>query len=292
MYISNKSNITKTISSKKIQDFFYFCAPTNLRWNTPLSNSNTFGHLVSMTFFIGFIPFISTTNKNYKFTILFMQLINVVVLLFSGSKGAIFALIVGLVLSVPILIIHKKPKFNKYNTFTIIIIFLILILLYHNNIENLLFYFNDNILRLKTISNGTGRYNIWIGLLKLPFISHPFGFNDNYLYLYLKDLNIKEYMAFLNNQGRAHNMYLQVLVSYGYITFSLFFYIIIKLLKRICLSYKRIEKSYIIIFSLFTIEFFVILIGGLFEQLPINNLSTHSLIFMLICSNLLTLSDI
>jgi len=299
MFLCNKFNITQNFSSENLQKVFFESADVSGRWSSILSNSNTYAHLVSMTFFLSFIPFYETKKKRYKFYIFFMSSINLLVLLFSGSKGALLAMVLGVVLGVFEFIIYgvknkKKKHIKKITLFLLSLILISLIIIKIipvDIIDRSLDFFKIDIFRIDTIATGTGRVGIWKALLNLPIISHPFGYNDNYIYLYLKNLDIKYYSAFLNNAGRAHNMFLQVLVSYGFIGFLLFFLCLIKTLIQVIKFAKSNKYENKLSFSLFLLQFIVILIGGSFEQLPIFNMSAHSLIFMLVWANLLAITE-
>jgi O-antigen ligase len=158
-------------------------------------------------------------------------------------------------------------------------------------IDEFLDFIGNKVIRINTISSGTGRIDIWKTLLSFNFKSYPFGFSDNYIYMHLEELGFKYSSAFLNNSGRAHNMFLQILISYGYIGFLIFSICMIKTILQIVLNYKYIKNENKIIFSLFLVQFIVILVGGFFEQLPIFSMSAHSLIFMLVWVNLLTITE-
>jgi O-antigen ligase len=294
VYISNRTGLTSRINSETLQKSFNRYAPLNKRWYTLLQNANTFGHLVSMSFFLNIIPYKTLKNKKYKNSILIMTAINTVVLVLTGSRGAFASIFGGLIVFILYLII-KLSKNNKKKLF-IVIISVISSLLIISLIDKFLLTsisFKESlisILRIKKLTNVSGRINTWANLLKLPFFTNIFGFNDDYLYHYLKDLNAFYPQGFLNNSGRAHNMYLEVLVSYGIIAFGLFISCIIKTFIQVIKSYCFIEKENKLFFLVFFVQFIAILVGGIVEQLPIFNLSTHSLIFMFVWANLITLT--
>lgn len=296
--ISNKLSLTKLIPSKNIREYFYICCPTyKARWYTVLLNPNTYGHLVSMTFFLVIIPFKYSNKIKTKIFIIIMQLINIFVLILSGSKGALASILIGLFIIYIIYLLLKKQEGN-YRAIKATLIFIlvlcfatIVIIKTIPNLKNFLSLINNKILRIDTLTNGNGRMSLWSNLLHLPLISHPFGFSDNYIYNYLNILKEPHADAFINNNGRSHNMYLQVLISYGFITFIIFITCIVKTFINIIKNKNKLKIENQFLLNVFFIQFLVILVGGFFEQLPIFSLSAHSIIFMFVWANLLTLSD-
>lgn len=295
VYISNKTGLTNKIDSNHIKYLFYRYAPLHKRWYTLLQNANTFGHLVSMSFFLNIIPYRTLKKSKYKNSILVMQLINTLVLILSGSRGAFVAIGSGFVV-ILIYVIIKLSKNNKKKlirfliyAFSLAILLTIIgiFLINSDALKNRLY----SLLRLENISTGSARFDTWSRLLKLPFFTNIFGFNDNYLYHHLKNLDAFYPKEFINNAGRAHNIFMQVLVSYGIIAFIIFIACITKTFSQVRKNYLHISKENKLYFLVFLVQFITILIGGIFEQLPIFNLSTHALLFMFVWGNLLTLTS-
>lgn len=293
-FISNKTGLTNKISSEEFRTFIDGCAPVNRRWYTLLNNPNTFAHLVSMSFFLNIIPYKTLSKRIYKNLILLVQLINTMVLIMTGSRGAFIAILSGIITFFIYIIIklynnNRKKLFSflLYSLFAFTILFLILRLFFKSEFSGILYTY---IFRIGNTSNISGRANTWTNLLKLPFLSNLFGFNDDYLYHYLKNLNAFYPQGFLNNSGRAHNMYLEVLVSYGIIAFGFFISCIIKTFIQVRKSYCHIQKENKLLLYVLFIQFITILVGGIVEQLPIFNLSPHSLLFMFVWANLITLT--
>lgn len=296
IFLCNKFNITETFKNQSIKNYFYYCAPVNSRWYTILSNPNTFGHLVSMSFILAVIPIIKLKKFNQKVLIIIMQLVNFFTLFFSGSKGAILALGIGLILSLIIVFVFMYKNINKKILSILLLVFsmllVITILLLNFSHENeFINFLKNNILRTSSISKGSGRFGVWKSLINLPLWSKPFGYSDNYIYQYMKSLNIYDFDVFLNNNGRAHNIYIQVLVSFGSIGFVLFISCLLKTFAQVIFNYKYLDKTKKILYFVLLIQFIVILIGGLFEQLPIFNMSAHSLFFMFVWANLLIITE-
>lgn len=294
--MSNRFGITETFKSESLKEFFYISAPVRIRWYTILTNANTYAHLVSMTFFLALIPLFSLKKISLKIIVVVMQLINIVTLIFTGSRGALLAILCGIIILIFsfIIFIAKKKSKSIFKIFLVLVIIFIFIQIIIFNIlkYNLsIKYFLFSTLRLGEMKNIAERLKIWNSLLHLPLFSKPFGYSDNYIYNYMSSLNIKDYKVFLNNQGRAHNMFLQALVSFGSIGFVLFITCLIKTFIQVIKNHNKINTKNKMFFNIFLIQFIVILIGGMFEQLPLFSLSPHALLFMFVWANLLTISD-
>lgn len=299
MFLSNKLNITQSFKSQALRDYFNFCAPVGLRWYTILNNPNTFGHLVSMTFIIAIIPLVKLKKIKHKVTIVIMQSLNFIALFFSGSKGAIFALAIGLSIGfVVILITIYKKNYKKlfYSIISTIISLLIIAVIFVSNSKNPAIidfnhYIRYEIIRVDTLFDFTNRFGLWSCLLDLPLWSKPFGYSDNFIYHYMEALQVHDFDVFLNNTGRAHNIYLQMLVSFGSIGFIIFVSCLLKTFIQAIRNYKLIDKDNKLLYFVFFIQFIVILAGGMVEQLPLFSMSTHSLFFMFVWANLLSITE-
>jgi O-antigen ligase len=299
MFLSNKFNITESFNSQTLKEYFYFCAPVNLRWYTILSNPNTFGHLVSMSFILAIIPLVKLKKIKHKVAIVIMQILSFIALIFSGSKGAIFALGIGLLIGFIVSLIliyknnHKKTFYTIIGSIFILIILTTIFISHSQNpaIINLIHYINYNIIRINTLLDFTNRAGLWECLLDLPLWSKPFGYSDNFIYHYMEAIQVHDYDVFLNNTGRSHNIYLQMLVSFGSIGFVIFISCLIKTFIQVLKNYKKINEDNKLLYYIFLIQFIVILAGGMVEQLPIFNMSAHSLLFMFVWANLLSLTE-
>lgn len=288
IHISNRFGFTEIIKNDSIKSLFYMSSPVRIRWYTILGNANIYAHLVTMTFFLSFIPYIYYKSSRCKIIILLMQITNIITLIFTGSKGAIIALLFGLIFATLFYITRIRSNRKKLillfsGFFIIVVLPIISIFIFRENA--VVKYFLSSILRINRTSE---RFEIWLSLVKLPLFLKPFGYSDNYIYNYMSNLNITEYKVFLSNQGRAHNIYIQALVSFGSIGFVLFMVVIGKTLYNIIFIKNNINVLFIKYYHIFVIQFIVILISGIFEQLPLFNLSPHSLIFMLVWANLIT----
>ncbi len=300
MFTSNKLGITKNFKSDGLKDLFYIAAPIKKRWYTILLNANTYAHLVSMSFFLALIPLLTLKRKVYKLIILFMQIINFAVLILTGSKGALLSIIVGTTILIIYLFhtLHRQEEKKLFFRVVIALVILILstFLFFFSMSEvhrtRIITFFSSQIFKIERIKSGSGRFEIWGSLLKLPLLSKPFGYSDNYIFNYMSNLNLTEFKVFSNNQGRAHNIFMQVIVSFGSGGFIIFIAALIKTFYQVLKNHFKILINNKFIFIIFLIQFIAILVGGMFEQLPIFNLSAHSLIFMFVWSNLLTLIDI
>ncbi|MGH4038708.1 MAG: O-antigen ligase family protein [Sphaerochaeta sp.] len=296
IFLSNKTGFTDTFKSNEMRNYFHFVAKEGDRWNTILKNSNTYAHLISMSFFLSIIPFITIKKNSIKASILIMTIFNVITLLFSGSKGAILAVASGsfllLIYILTILYRQKKIKLVIAIISVCVLIPVTLTLLYKSNNEKIVKSFNlllNKILRVDAMGNG--RVNTWKNLLSMDLFPNLWGYNDEYIYKFLKSKDDFFAKNFINNSGRAHNIILQVMVSFGSISLVLFISSLLKTVAQYFRNIKKIaseDKLYVYIFA---IQFVTILVGGMFEQLPLFNLSAHSLLFMFVWANLLTLTE-
>ncbi|MBK5201059.1 MAG: O-antigen ligase family protein [Spirochaetaceae bacterium] len=293
MFLSNKLNITNNFKSNKLRELFIYCAPVGARWYTIITNPNTFGHLISMTFFIAIIPLVTLKKNIYRISIIIMQSLNLIAFFFAGSRGSFVSLAFGLIIFIFYLLFYLIKKGNWKILLSLIIGVSLIILigtliLYKHNLTS---FISKSIFRSKSLTTGTGRLDTWSKLLKLPFLSNIFGFNDNYLYNYLNNLHSYYPQGFLNNEGRAHNMFIEVLVSYGIFAFIIFISCIIKTFFQMYKNHKNLNTQNHFIFVIFAIQFITILVGGMFEQLPLFSLSAHAVIFMFVWANLISLTE-
>jgi O-antigen ligase len=296
IYFSNKLGITDTFKSDSLKNNFHYVVPFNRRWNTILINPNTYAHLVSMSFFLSLIPLITIKKNWMKILIIIMTILNIVTTIFSGCKGAIVAILAGsFLLFVHLLIFLKKSKKRKTLLMILGVLLLIpitFIILYKANNEKIIKASNlliDTIFRVD--SKGNGRVIIWKELLNMDLFPNLWGYNDSYIYDFFKNSNNWYSWAFINNCGRAHNMIIQIIVSFGSISFVLFITCLIRTVVQYFKSTKKIANENKLYVYIFAIQFVTILVGGMFEQLPIFNLSPHSLLFMFVWANLLTLTE-
>lgn len=293
IFFSNFLGITTSIKSENIREFFNFVAPIDGRWYTIVLNPNIYSYLVSMTFFLTLIPFVTIKNIRIKSLISFVQLINLICVIFSGSKGALLSILTGLLIVFVYFISHflKNKKFLHIFTLFLIIFSIIILLFVSLKSNKLNSFFKIQILRLGKIKNGSGRFEIWTTLFKLPLFSKIFGYSDNYIFNFMSKFNLSEFRVFSSNQGRAHNIFIEALVSFGSVGFFLFILCLYITFIKSKENYIKINNQIKFLLRIFILQFIVILVGGLFEQLALFSLSPHSLIFMLVWANILIIID-
>lgn len=296
IFLSNKTGLTDSFKSKEMRSYFHFVAKVGDRWNTILQNSNTYAHLISMSFFLSIIPFITIKKNSIRISILIMTMFNIITLLFSGSKGAILAIASGsfLLLIYVLTILYKQKRFKLLIAIISICVLIpvTLVLLYRSNNEKIVRSFNlllNKILRVDAMGNG--RVNTWKNLLSMDLFPNLWGYNDEYIYKFLKSKDDFFAKNFINNSGRAHNIVLQVIVSFGSISLVLFISSLLKTIFQYFNSTKKIANENKLYVYIFAIQFVTILVGGMFEQLPLFSLNAHALLFMFVWANLLTLTE-
>jgi len=296
IYFSNKFGITQHIKSKEIQHFFYYSVWIGHRWNTILINPNTYAHLVSMSFFLSIIPLVTIKKNWVKVAIVIMTALNIITVVFSGCKGAIVAIMAGffLLFIYLMMIIKNHNKRNLLLTIIgiIIAIPIVLFILYKSNNSTIVNVFNlliESIFRVD--SKGNGRVVIWKEILNMDLFPNFWGYNDSTIYDFFQKSNNWYSWAFINNCGRAHNIIMQIIVSFGSISLVLFIACLIKTVVQYFKSIKQIANDNKLYVYIFAIQFITILVGGMFEQLPLFSLNAHALLFMFVWANLLTLTE-
>lgn len=192
-------------------------------------------------------------SRDYKWFIF-----SCLLLVLSFSRGAWVAFLSGLVVFYFMQGIIKNIKAT--------ILFLLLspfpFLLYKYN----LFQFGTLIdSRLKNISDGSGRYEIWVNAFNL-FLEKPIAGWGIFSFRHLN-------FSIWGNDRFAHNTYIEVLVETGIIGFLLYSLFFIFILFRLVSIYKKNKELGFLIPS-----FFSFLVGLMFLSLYINNLFLFFLI--------------
>ena len=191
-------------------------------------------------------------------SILFIPL--VLVLVFSASRGAIFALIGSGLIS----LVWKKSRRSS-----IVLISLVILsygVLQYINDPNLLSRFSfDSLLN----DRGAGRFDIWLVGLQIARNNLVFGVGLNgFAWVFGKYYEITQTIRVLSDFRVSHNIYLGILVDTGLIGLSIFLtfiiYEIMPLFKQFLNheSLSLINKKYILVFSGAFLGVFSLLIGG------------------------------
>lgn len=301
IFFITHSNLIDGISNVGIKNFFLSVAPQSSRLIGLMENPNTFAYLLLYAFFIYVFLIIYFKNSKLKYLFSILLIFNVINLILTASRGALLSFLISLIFfCCCILILFRKTNHEHYHILKIAFIslailgFLFLIYAFSFNSEFALsvreFIIKD-LLRTKWLKTGSGRTNNWKVALSMDKSKYIFGVNDEYMYNRMVELLPKRSSSFINNNGRYHNMYITLLVNYGIFALLGFLYFLVYSLKVFVKGYfvsSFRRKRFVLIFIS---QFFAILVSGIFEQLPIFNLSPHALLFMFCWSSLFVLSN-
>lgn len=173
-------------------------------------------------------------------------------LILSFSRGAWVAFFLGLIVFYFMQGIHRSFKL----TILLLLFFSICLLFYRYDI------FSFGVLidsRLKNISDGSGRYEIWMNAINL-FLEKPIG---GWGIFSFRPLNL----SLWGNDRFAHNTYIEILVETGILGILLFLLFLFFVFVRLYSVYKKHKD-----FGFLIPSYFGLLTGLLFLSLYINNL--------------------
>ncbi len=301
IFFITHTNLINGVRNIGLRNFYLSVAPQSSRLIGLMQNPNTYAYLLLYSFYIYvfLIIYFKTSKLKYVFSILL--LFNIFNLVLTASRGALLSFLISLVFfACSILILLRKTQHEHYYVLKIIfislaillIIFLIYVFSFNSElaITTREFIIND-LLRIKWLKTGSGRTNNWKVALSMDKSKYIFGVNDQHMYNRMAELLPKRSSSFIHNNGRYHNIYITLIVNYGIFALLGFIYFIIysvtDFVKGYFISSFR-RKRFILIFIS---QFLAILISGIFEQLPIFNLSPHSLLFMFCWSSLFVISN-
>jgi len=301
IFIVTHTNLLSLIKNQALYSYFIKVAPPGKRVWGMLYNPNTFAYLLVFSFYLYLFLLIYYKTTKLKYLIFVMLFINVFNLFLIGSRGALVTLFVSLIpFSIVLLNLMKDNNFQYYRAYKIFFIsfYSVLILffcfIWFTNFtfsHNLKEFFIDNVIRVKWLKSGSGRVDNWKVVFSIDKKHFIFGVNDEFMHQQMLQYLPKRASSYVNNSGRYHNMYITLLANYGIFALlgfiSFIVYSIIVFIKGYIVSSFR-RKRFIL---LFLSQFFVFLIGGIFEQLPLFNESPHSLLFMLTLATLFRLSN-
>jgi len=301
IFIVTHTNLLSLIKNQALYSYFIKVAPPGKRVWGMLYNPNTFAYLLVFSFYLYLFLLIYYKTTKLKYLIFVMLFINVFNLFLIGSRGALVTLFVSLIpFSIVLLNLMKDNNFQYYRAYKIFFIsfYSVLILffcfIWFTNFtfsHNLKEFFIDNVIRVKWLKSGSGRVDNWKVVFSIDKKHFIFGVNDEFMHQQMLQYLPKRASSYVNNSGRYHNMYITLLANYGIFALlgfiSFIVYSMIVFIKGYIVSSFR-RKRFIL---LFLSQFFVFLIGGIFEQLPLFNESPHSLLFMLTLATLFRLSN-
>lgn len=286
------SPIYNQISNSFIKEYLYNCAPgTPRRMAGILGNENVMGYVVLFGFFL---PLISLNHYKGKKTLtlsIIFWLFSFISIFLTGSRGALFTLILSSAFLIIVLYpLSKKigiKYFKIYKKFLFTFISIIILMLLYINLINTEFnleirkYFFTNILRFENIFGFGKRTILWSSLLSIDKKQFIFGLSDLQIQNALKPIYLEGSNNFVDNFGRFHNIYLQLLISYGIFGLIAFVGFICNLLYKAIKSIKRLNLNSIIILTILITQLSTFLIGGFLEQLPLFSNTPHALLFMM-----------
>ncbi len=301
IFIITHTNLLSLIKNQALYSYFIKVAPPGKRVWGMLYNPNTFAYLLVFSFYLYLFLLIYYKTTKLKYLIFVMLFINVFNLFLIGSRGALVTLFVSLIpFSIVLLNLMKDNNFQYYRAYKIFFIsfYSVLILffcfIWFTNFtfsHNLKEFFIDNVIRVKWLKSGSGRVDNWKVVFSIDKKHFIFGVNDEFMHQQMLQYLPKRASSYVNNSGRYHNMYIALLANYGIFALlgfiSFIVYSIIVFIKGYIVSSFRRKRFILLFFS----QFFVFLIGGIFEQLPLFNESPHSLLFMLTLATLFRLSN-
>ncbi len=233
------------------------------RYRGIMGNPNGMG-IVAVLFFIIFFIFDSTKpilfTKNEK---IFFYCIIFFTIYATGSRNAIIAIV----------IFYLLQKFYKISPFLGFILFLLLIFVVEiisNNLISILASIGLNdLFRINTIDNGSGRYIAWnfawIQIQNNLFIGKGFGYNEFYMRQHYGELSK------LGHQGGIHNSFLTFWMDQGLVGLLLY------LQAFVYLFLKAAKKTKFALPIMFTIAF-----TAIFESWLVGSLSAFAFLSVFI----------
>lgn len=301
IFVITHTNLLSLVKNQALYSYFIKVAPPGKRVWGMLYNPNTFTYLLVFSFYLYIFLLIYYKTTKLKYLIFVMLFINVFNLFITGSRGSIISWFISLIpFSIILLNLMKKNNFPYYRAYKIfffsffsILVFFFCFIWFTNFpfSQKLKEFFIDNVIRIKWLKSGSGRVDNWKVVFSIDKKHFIFGVNDEFMHQQMLQYLPKRASSYVNNNGRYHNMYITLLANYGIFALIGFIYFIIYSITifikgYIVSSFRR--KRFIL---LFLSQFFVFLIAGIFEQLPLFNESPHSLLFMLTLATLFGLSN-
>ena len=302
IFIITNTSLLHYINNNLVYSYLIYVAPPGKRVIGLMTNVNTYSYLLLYTIYIYIFLIIFYKKTKLKYLCIFSIFNNLFNFFITGSRGAILSLIIsgGFFIIVLLVLMRENyhPKLKKVKIFitsciVLSVIFIVFIFKFNFEISILLKnYFMNNIIRPSNFKYGSGRLYIWQNVIYIDKKFLIFGLSDVDMYNQIKS-NLPNYsVELLNNQGRYHNMYITLLANYGIFALLGFFIFLFYSIRVFYISYKKSVHKIKIVFLCFGAQFLAFLISGLFEQLPLFNLSPHSLLFMFTWASLFLLSEI
>lgn len=297
--IITSTNLINFIHNKSIKKVILYCAPGfPLRLRGLVGNSNTMAYLIVYTFYFPLIILIKKFNiLNLILSFLYWS-IGIICLVLTGSRGAMISLLVSFLLfvliSIPLTKRIGKQIHKKYISFIIIIIsifFISLFIIFASNakVATNIKYLLKYVSRLDNFLQFGGRKKLWNSIFSIDLKYFVFGLSDKQVNTILNNIYPYGALNFIKNNGRAHNMYIQLLLNYGIFAFISFITFIIHIIISYVKKIKYIGLNKLLVASVFFVQLIAFLISGVFEQLPLFTLSPHSLLFSFTIGILITI---
>lgn len=234
---------------------------TTSRMSNDVLNSNTFGSLCSYGVILSYFLYKRKKQKYYMLISLFL----IIMVLISGSKTALFGLI--LAATIFILIENDRSKKDIFKAFVIVFIFVIVLYILITRIE---FLYNIIGERIQTffllITNhdftnqheSTGiRYTMIIEGIELFFKNPIFGYGVN------------SYMDYSSFMTYSHNTLIELLVNSGIIGTLFFYMIFISILIKV--KNKKINSYW----KALILSITCMLVATSFTSIFYNNIAIH-----------------
>lgn len=207
---------------------------------------------------IGNIYLILKGQRSFMYSIIL--LVQVIAAILSGSKGGMLAIFASISMFFIIYTFFNLTRSNLRLLIKFIIIlfitFIILLIglyIYLELIGVELRWLLNSVIRIQSISNGTGRLELWANSIqiisKASFLNLVFGYGNEYI---------------IDNFGSStHNAHLKVIIEYGFLVYIILFFIY---LNSLYLTFKLDKaEAFIIFVSLSYIWIRTLFNAGLFS---------------------------
>ncbi|NCC70460.1 hypothetical protein EOM09_02665 [bacterium] len=302
IFIITNTELINYINSKSFKEFLLYVAPTGKRVLGLMTNENTYSYLLLYTFYLYIYLIIIYKKTKLQYLLIGLIINNFFNLFIVGSRGSILTLFIsGTIFSFLLLILMSRFSYNNMKYYLKFIIFfflsflLFIFIIYKTNYKLSIIlkdFIDNNLIRKWNLKLGSGRLLIWKTVFSIDKNKFLFGVSDIKMYELIKD-NLPYYSRYLlNNNGRYHNLYITLIANYGIIAllgFIIFIIYSIRIFINVYFNSNFNQRRIILVISS---QFLTFLISGIFEQLPLFNLSPHTLLFMLTWSALFKIANL
>ncbi|MCH3918403.1 MAG: O-antigen ligase family protein [Spirochaetia bacterium] len=285
-YILRRSFLYDSLSFD-MQAFLNVSAGPGRRLYGIVGNANSLAYSILYCIFLVPPLMFFSRNKADKGFLISTVVLSVYCAILAGARGALLiGIVCALALACFVFQQIKKDDTKRRQFFLILGIFVfvcILILLFFFLSQSSVAvksreYFFHRILRLGNIKTGDDRLDLWrISTQMLTPRNIWFGISDTRLYQHFLSIGSDLAYYLVNNEGRLHNYYLIVLVTFGLPAFIMFVALIGATFRSWFLQRKDFSKQQEIFLALLMIQFFAIVLSGFLEQLMLNTGTAVSL---------------